>query len=138
MMTSLTRWVLAYRRLVVALWAVVAIVGIATVGKASSSFDQKFSVPGREGWETANKIASIYKTGGDNMPLLPVVKLPAGTTVSSPGVRADLAKVDRAAARVIPDARIASYASTGDKTFASKDGRTVFSVVYPKPPDTAF
>ena len=138
MMVSITRWVLSHRRIVVAFWVVLTLVGFATINKSSSSFDQRFSVPGREGWQTAQQIKSIYKTGGENLPLLPVVQLPAGKTVDSPGVKAELAKVDRLSESAIPGSRVASFASTGDKTFASKDGRTVFAVVYPPPPDSAF
>src|SRR4051794_12899672 len=138
MMTSITRWVLSHRRLVIAFWILTTVVGLATVSQSSSSFDQKFSVPGREGWQTGQRIKEIYKTGGENLPLLPVVTLPAGKTVDSPGVRAQLADIDRRAAKAIPQGRIASFASTGDRAFVSKDGRTAFAVVYPRPPDSAF
>src|SRR3954447_2202646 len=138
MMTSITRWVLSHRRLVVAFWIVTTVVGLATANKAANSFDQKFSVPGREGWQTAEQVKHIYKAGGENLPLLPVVTLPARKTVASPGVRGQLAEIDRRAAKAIPGARIASFASTGDRAFVSKDGRTAFAVVYPRPPNNAF
>src|SRR5439155_18782644 len=70
-------------------------------------------------------------TGGDTLPLLPVVTLPQGKTVDSPGVRGELAQVDKRLERALPHARIASYASTGDKAFVSHDGRTVFAIAYP-------
>ena len=61
---------------------------------------------------------------------MPVVTLPQGTTVDSPGVGeqldAALAKVDAA----LPEARTASYASTHDRAFVSEDGRTAFALVY--------
>src|SRR3954470_4059373 len=138
MMVSITRWVLAHRRIVVVFWSVMTLIGFATISKSSSSFDQRFSVPGRESWQTAQQIKATYGTGGENLPLLPVVTLPAGKTVDSPGVKADLAAIDSKAKQAIPSARVASYASTGDRAFVSKDGRTVFSVVYPKVPESAF
>jgi RND superfamily putative drug exporter len=138
MMVSITRWVLSHRRIVVAFWAVTTLVGFATISKSSSSFDQRFSVPGRESWQTAQQIKATYGTGGENLPLLPVVALPAGKTVDSPGVKAQLGAIDRRAERAIPGARVASFASTGDRAFVSKDGRTAFAVVYARPPDSAF
>src|SRR4051795_7092149 len=138
MMVSITRWVLSHRRIVVAFWAVTTLIGFATISKSSSSFDQRFSVPGRESWQTAQQIKATYGTGGENLPLLPVVALPAGKTVDSPGVKAQLGAIDRRAERAIPGARVASFASTGDRAFVSKDGRTAFSVVYARPPDSAF
>jgi RND superfamily putative drug exporter len=135
-MTGLTRWVLSHRTLVIVFWAVLTVAGMAMAGKANDSFDQKFSVPEREGFATSEYIADTYGTGGENLPLLPVVVLPEGTTADD--AKADLAKIDDIAAKTLPDARIASYASTGDKAFVSDDGRTVFSVVYPQIPDTTF
>jgi RND superfamily putative drug exporter len=131
-MEQLTRWVLRHRRLVVIAWVVVTIVGIATVSKAVNAMDQKFSVPGREGWETNAQIAHIYNdTGSDTAPLLPVVTLPAGKSVSDPGIRADLRQIEQKAKQTIPGARVAGYGSTGSRAFVSKDGRTVFAIVYP-------
>ena len=96
-------------------------------------------MPNKEGWETNVEIAKHYNgTGGDTAPLIPVVTLPKGTRADSPQVRADLTKVDRSLAEALPGSRVASYASTGDRTFLSKDGRTTFAVVYPTPdPDSA-
>ncbi len=68
---------------------------MAAAGPASRALEPEFSVPGKEGWETNVAIAERYRgTGGDGAPLLPVVTLPKGETVASPGVRADLSRVD--------------------------------------------
>jgi putative drug exporter of the RND superfamily len=138
--SSLTRWVLAHKRTVVLTWIVLTIAGVAAAGPATDALDPEFSVPNKEGWETNVEIAKHYRgTGGDTAPLLPVVTLPEGKSADSPGVRADLAKVDRSLEKALPGSRLASYASTGDKTFVSKDGRTTFAVIYPQPdPDSAF
>ena len=129
-MEQLTRWVLRHRRLVVAFWLIVTIVGIATVNNATKAMDQKFSVPGREGWVTNSEIARIYDhTGRDTSPLLEVVTLPAGQSAST--VRSDLKSLEQKATQVIPKARVAGYGSTGSQAFVSKDGRTVFTVIYP-------
>ena len=129
-MNALTRFVLGHKRLVVGFWLVVTIAAFAAIGPAGSALSQEFSVPGREGFETNQELAAIYGNGGDVAPIVPVVTLPRGTTVDSPGVArqldAALAKVEAA----LPDARIASYASTGDRAFVSDDGRTTFALVY--------
>src|SRR5919106_3819731 len=131
-MSKLTRWVLAHKRTVVIGWIVLTIAGIIAAGPASRALEPEFSVPDKEGWETNVAIADRYRgTGGDTAPLVPVVTLPEGETVDSPGVRAELAQVDNRLDRALPNARVASYASTGDRAFVSDDGRTVFAVVYP-------
>jgi RND superfamily putative drug exporter len=138
--SSLTRWVLAHKRIVVVSWLVLTIAGIMAAGPATEALDQKFSVPDKEGWETNVAIAERYQgTGGDTAPLVPVVTLPEGETVDSPGVKAELARVDNRLRQALPGSRIASYASTGDDTFVSNDGRTTFALVYPTPdPDSQF
>ena len=139
-MSSLTRWVLAHKKTVVVTWILLTIAGVAAAGPATDALDPEFSVPNKEGWETNQTIAQDYRgTGGDTMPLVPVVTLPKGTSADSPAVKADLAKVDRELHQALPGSRVASYASTGDRAFVSKDGRTTFALIYPTPdPDSAF
>ena len=139
-MSSLTRWVLAHKRTVVIAWILLTFAGIAASGPATDNLEAEFSVPDKEGWETNQVIAANYNgTGGDTSPLMPVSVLPEGTTVDDPEVKADLAEVDGALKEALPGSRVASYASTGDETFVSEDGRTTFAVVYPTPdPDSAF
>ncbi|HSD77745.1 MAG TPA: MMPL family transporter [Solirubrobacteraceae bacterium] len=130
-MSALTRWVLAHKRIVVVGWIALTIAGIVASGPASDRLTNDSSVPDKEGWETTSAIAERYE--GDGSPLLPVVTLPAGETVDSPGVKAELAAVDARLRRALPQARIASFASTGSRAFVSRDGRTVFALAYPRP-----
>ena len=113
-MSTLTRWVLAHKRIVVGFWVILTVVGIAAAGPASNALKQKFSVPGRDGYETNVQIAKHYSgTGGEHPPLVPVVTLPAGKTVDSPGVRKGLRAVDNRLEQALPGSRVASYGSTG-------------------------
>jgi putative drug exporter of the RND superfamily len=130
-MARWSRWILGHRRLVVGFWIALTIVGIGALRPATDAFAEDFRpVPGREGFETNREITALYGNGGDIVPIVPVVSLPEGTTVDSPGV---IRQLDAALARVheaLPDARLASYASTRDRTFVSEDGRTTFALVY--------
>jgi putative drug exporter of the RND superfamily len=132
--SSLTGWVLAHKRTVILTWLVLTIAGIAVAGPATDALEPGFSVPDKEGWETNEAIAARYgDTGGDTAPLVPVVTLPQGRTVDSPGVRRELAAIDQRLREALPGARIASFASTGDRTFVSDDGQTAFALAYPRP-----
>jgi RND superfamily putative drug exporter len=128
-MPALARWVLCHKRLVVGFWVAVTIAAFAAIGPAGKSLSQQFSVPGREGFETNQQIAAIYGSGGDVAPLVPVVQLPKGTTVDAPGVKSELTSALARVKAALPKARIASYASTGDRAFVSADGRTTFALV---------
>ena len=137
-MSTITRWVLAHKRTVVLAWVLLTIAGIMAAGPASDALKAEFSIPDKESWKTNVEIAERYH--GDrngSAPLLPVVTLPPGETLGSPGVRADLERLDARLAEALPGARIASYASTGDEGFVSKDGRTVFGLVYAMPDPTS-
>jgi putative drug exporter of the RND superfamily len=138
MLSSITRLVLAHKRLVAAFWAVVTIVGIATVSHSTGAFSNKFSVPGREGYETNVQIARIYHQGGNYAPLVPVVTLPAGVSVSSAAVTAGLERIERTLRVALPGTRTASFASTGSRAFVSANGRTTFVLAYPPPDNESF
>jgi RND superfamily putative drug exporter len=133
-MASVTRWVLAHKRFVLLGWIALTVAGVAVSGPASERLTNESSVPHKEGWETSVAIAERFDGGrdGSSSPLLPVVTLPAGTTVDAPGIPRQLAAVDARLRRALPDARIASFASTGSRAFVSKDGRTVFALAYPR------
>ncbi|HET8976609.1 MAG TPA: MMPL family transporter [Solirubrobacteraceae bacterium] len=135
---TITRWVLSHRRLVVAFWVVVTLVGMATVNRATASFSNEFTVPGRQGFETNQQILRLFGTGGRSAALLEVVTLPAGTSVSAPAVRAGLAQVEARVRAAVPGTRTASYASTGSRAFVSADGRTTFVLGYPPPVTHSF
>jgi RND superfamily putative drug exporter len=134
-MTSLTRWVLAHKRIVVIFWVLVTVVGMASAGPATKALKQKFSVPGKEGWVANQQIArDFHGTGGNSAPLLAVVTLPVGQSVRTPAVQAGLRGIESRLEGVLPGTRMAGYASTLSPAFVSKDARTTFVVAYP-PPD---
>ncbi len=129
-MSALTRFVLDHKRLVLGFWLGVTVAAFAAIGPAGKALSQEFSIPGREGFETNKKLGAIYGNGGDVSPIVPVVQLPDGKTVDSPGVSEQL---DAALGRVeaaLPESRTASFASTGDRAFVSEDGGTTFALVY--------
>ena len=132
-MARITRFVLRHRRIVAAFWLILLVVGIASVGSATKSFSDEYSVPGSEAWQTNTAITRTFGNGGDDAPLVPVITLPAGTSVGSPTVKSGLEAVERRLAQTVPGSRIASYASTGDRAFVSRDGRTTFLLAYPPP-----
>jgi RND superfamily putative drug exporter len=125
----LTRLVLAHKRFVAASWLLILVVALFSASAAIGALSQDASVPG-EGAETSQAILQTYGNGGQVPPLVPVVTLPAGTTVDSPGVGDELETLFADVQAAAPNARIASYASTGDRAFVSADGRTTFGLVF--------
>jgi RND superfamily putative drug exporter len=138
MLTSITRWVLGHKRTVAGFWIAVTVIGIATVSHSTGAFSDKFSVPGREGYETNVQIQKLYHQGGNYAPLVPVVTLPAGVSASSPQVRSGLTEIESKLRAALPGTRTASFASTGSRAFVSANGRTTFVLAYPPPDNESF
>ena len=129
----LARWSLAHRWIVVAAWVVLALAGGMAAAQSGHRLSVAFDLPGQPGYETNTAIVREFGSGGDNPPLVVVVRLPPGTTVDSPGVKGQLAAAFGRAAAALPGARSASWTSTGDRAFVSADGRTAFQLLYPVP-----
>ena len=125
-MARLARWSLAHRWIVVAAWVVLAITGSLAAAQSGHRLSFAFDLPGQPAYETNTAIVQAFGSGGDNPPLVVVVRLPPGRTVDSAGVRSRLATVFGKAEAVLPGARAASWISTGDRAFVSADGRTAF------------
>ena len=136
MLQQLTRRVLRHKRLVAVSWIVLTIIGMAAAGPASEALDQRFSVPGREGWDTSQEILAKYGNGGESVPLVAVVKLPDGTSADS--VKAELQKVEDTSKQTIEGSRVAGFGSTGDRTFVSEDGGTAYAYVFTPRSDDPF
>jgi RND superfamily putative drug exporter len=133
-MASLTRWVLAHKRIVVAFWLVLTLVGMASAGSATKALKQKFSVPGKEGFVTNQQIQrDFHGTGGNLAPLLAVVTLPASSSVDSATVQRELRGIEARLQRSLPGARLAGYATTHSSAFLSSDRHTTFVIAYPPP-----
>ena len=129
-MPRLTEFLLRHKLAVVAAWLVVLVAGVAAAGVVPGRLSQEFSFPGEEGYEANVAILEAYGNGGPGNPLVPVVELPEGTTVDSPGTRAAL---DRAFSGVADDPRLrvlAWPATTGDRRLVVEDGRTVYGLVW--------
>ena len=139
-MTSLVRFVLSHKRAVVLSWLVLAIVAFASVQHSVDALSTEFQLPGRESTKAATLIEQRYGNGGNRVsgPLVPVVQLPAGTTIDSPGVRQELSSAFGSVSQAIPGSRSANFATTGDRVFVSEDGRTTFGVIWYPPSPVAF
>ena len=137
---SFSRWILSHKLAVLLAWVVLTIGGAARRGAGVARAHRRLVAPDREGWATNATIARLYFADpGGSAPLLAVVTLRRDQTVRSPGVREQLGRVDARLRAALPGTRVASFASTGDSAFLSRDRRTVLALVYPRAdPDAQF
>lgn len=130
-MEKLSRFVLGHRRLVGVVMGLLLLAGGGAIALLLPNVSERNAYPGLPGYEANQRIMADYGTGGYERPFLPVITLPPGTTVDSPGVRQALG---RAFTAVVDEtgARVVSYADTGDRRFVGED-RTTFGLVFGGP-----
>ncbi|HMI68536.1 MAG TPA: hypothetical protein VK510_00990, partial [Solirubrobacteraceae bacterium] len=134
-LASLTRWVLAHKRLVAVGWIALTLAGFYGAMQVTDALTENFTMPDSASTVTNERIVDRFDSGGATPPLVAVVTLPPGTKASAPAVRADLRTLEQDLARAVPGARIASFGSTSEPAYVSDDGRTTFAIVHP--PSTA-
>src|SRR5947209_18865419 len=117
MLKSVTEWVLDHKRLVAVGWLVIALIGIASVQSATKALSQKFSLPGREAYVVNQQVQRLYHSNGNIEPLVPVVTLPAGKTVRSPGVAAQFQAAVTRIAGALPIERVTDYFTNHNRAF---------------------
>jgi RND superfamily putative drug exporter len=131
-MRRIAELVLRHRKLVVAAWALIFVVGIVSASATSKRLVIDFSLPGQAGTEASNKIIKDFGNGGSTSPFIVSVTAPPGQKVADH--QGEVAQAFAAAGKARPNLRVVDEASSGDKVFRTSDGRTAFALVwYPMP-----
>src|SRR3977135_1863407 len=113
-MTSLARFVLRQRWLVVGIWLVLTVFGAFSAGQVSKRWFESFSIPGYSAYEANQRTVKALGTG-ENAPLV-VVLSSKGNITQTPGVQ----RAIDAAVAANPGSRSSSYFSTGSRLYVSK------------------
>src|SRR5690606_25744814 len=117
---AIARFVLRHKAIVALAWVALLVASIGLMPRALGALSEDFSLQDSESTQANGRILGQFDgVGGIAHPLVLVVDLPEGTTVDDPMVQQDLDRVFGKVAEARPDARIASYASTGDDVFVS-------------------
>ena len=90
-MTRVGEFVVRHRRAVLVFWFLVALAGVAMIGSITSRLSSTENLPGLRSYEVSQAIMRTYGTGGDNAPVMMVLRLPPGVRAESTAGRADLA-----------------------------------------------
>src|SRR5579872_5752856 len=125
-MLVMSRFVLRHKGAVVVFWLVVLVAGGAASAKLSSRLSPQFALPGAASYQANQQILRLYGNGGNGYPEVAVVRLPPGQDAASPAVRQALRRAFAAVTTTIGGVRVADYATTGDRSFVGRDGRTTY------------
>ncbi|WP_194908354.1 MMPL family transporter [Catenulispora rubra] len=122
-MERFSRFVLAHRRAIAALWLVLFLAGGWSSSILSKHLNQSFTIAGTPSVAASDALVAQYHVGGGFDPLVPVFVLPPGQTPEA--VRPAL----EPALAAIPG-RVVDYYNTGNRAFLGADGRTMFALVF--------
>ena len=128
-MSTVTRFVLRHKLLVMVAWLALAAAGAMTASATTKRLTNSYAMPGAA-FLTDARIQALYLHTDAQDPIVPVITLPAGTTVRTPGVASRLGRAFATARGVLPTARVVDYATTHDPAFATSDGRTTYALVF--------
>ena len=128
-MSTVTRFVLRHKLLVMVAWLALAAAGAMTASATTKRLTNSYAMPGAA-FHTDARIQALYLHTDAQDPTVPVITLPAGTTVHTPGVAARLGRAFATARGVLPAARVSDYATTDDPAFTTSDGRTTYALVF--------
>ena len=96
LMARCGRSVVRYRRIVLVFWLAVVLAGLAGIGRVESRLSSSETLPGLPSFTVSQAILQRYGTGGDNPPVIVVLRLPAGQQVESPaGERSSMRRSHR-------------------------------------------
>ena len=128
-MRRITQFVLAHRLLVIAVWLLVVVAGVVTLGSTTKRLSTDFALPGQPGYVTDTKINALYHNGGDQQPTVLTVTAPTGEHVTAAAAH----HVFAAAGAAVPGSRLADQATTGDARFVTANARTSFALLFTSP-----
>ena len=128
-MEAFSGWVVRHRLTVGLLWLAITIVGLVIAPSVSGRLQSGVIL--NSGAYTANQQIAKQYGGAAEAPGLVTINLPAGQTVTTPAVKAELAALDAQIAKAMPTLRETSYASTGSQTLVGTGGASTLILVYP-------
>ncbi|MBB5808104.1 RND superfamily putative drug exporter [Saccharothrix ecbatanensis] len=131
-MEKLSIFTLAHRRLVVVITVALALAGGGALALLLPNVSEQYEAPGLPAYDANSQIIETYGTGGRERPYVPVITLPEGVSVDTPGVAETLTRMFDAVERDT-HARVASYVNTGDRRFVGEGGRVTYALVFGNP-----
>jgi RND superfamily putative drug exporter len=124
-MTGLARIIIRRRGLVIGVWIVLALFGAFSAGRLADRWFQEFSIPGYSAYEA--NVRTLKTLGSGRVPPYVAVLRTDGDITKVGGIEAAFEK----AAATTPGARVASYFTTGDTSYLSKDRHVAFAEIFP-------
>jgi RND superfamily putative drug exporter len=122
---GLARFVISRRRFVIAGWIALTLLGVFSAAKVSDRWFESFSIPGYSAYEANQRVVKALGSG-EISPVVVVAKSD-GDITKVPGIE----KFFETATTAQPGSRSASWFTTNDPAYLSKDRHVAFATIYP-------
>ena len=133
-MTTITRYCLAHKRLVLLAWILLAVVGAALATSTINRLSHNLATPGTAGYNANAHIQQAFGIDGNEQPTIGVLTLPADENMHTAAGQAVAARTFAAANRA-GHLAVADYANTHNPKLISADGRTTWALFDMPNPD---
>lgn len=134
-MDTLSKWVIRRRLWVGLFWLAITLIGVVLAPSVSGRLKSGNHV-NTAAYRANQQIAARFG-GVTSDPGVLTLNFPAGQTVRSPGVAAEITAVDTAVTTAVPGMRVASYVNTSNSsTLLGTGARSTVVLLYPAHPGT--
>src|SRR3954452_23156835 len=135
LMERFARLVMHHRRIVSAFWLLMFVGGLLSAGQLGSRWAFDFSLPGQAGDRAGQQVTATYGVSAADT-YVALITVPQGQTVAEQRDAVD--GVFTASVAAVPDLtmRVVDFASTGDPSFVTDDGRTAYALIQAPVPHT--
>lgn len=127
-------FILRHKLLVVGAWLLLCVLSVRTIGMLGPRLDYTYTTPGQPGFEANLKITERFGIDPAFEAMLPVLDLPAGSSMLSPEGAALAANTFSAVIKA-GSLKYADYATTRDPVFMLDEGRATWALISIPNPD---
>src|SRR5690348_9302741 len=135
-MSTVTRWALNHKRIVVAFWLCLTVAGAFAATSVGGKLTKGLPIPGQPAYEANLKMLRTFGIDGHQQPTIAVLQLPASMSMQTAAGKAAAARTFASASNAGP-VGVIDYATTHDSRLVSSDGRTTFAIYDMPSPDVA-
>jgi putative drug exporter of the RND superfamily len=134
--STVTRWALNHKKIVVLVWLGLTAAGAFASLSVGGKLTKGLPIPGQPAYEANLKMLRTFGIDGHQQPTIAVLQLPAGLSMRTAAGKAAAARTFASASQAGP-VGVIDYATTHDSRLVSADGRTAIAIYDMPSPDFA-
>ena len=135
-MSTITRWALHHKLVVVISWLCLTVAGALAAANVGGKLTQGLPIPGQPAYEANLKMLRTFGIDGHQQPTVAVLHLPRALSMRTTAGQTAAARTFGAGSKAGP-VGVIDYSTTHDSRLISADGRSTFAIYDMPSPDLA-